>query len=399
MGPLVPEIVSNEFNLILAGLIGFFFGFILEQAGFSSTRKLVGLFYGYDFTVLRVFFTAGVTAMTGVLLLSHYELLDLSVIFVNPTFLRSALTGGVIMGAGFVLGGFCPGTSVCAAAIGRIDAMIFVAGSFLGVFAFSSVYPMVEEFYLADAMGPVRMNEILGISMPLFAFLVVVIALTAFLVTWKIEKSIQKRSYRMPRNVKIKYALAAAVPFVGIAVVSFLPGRQEIIAHRIAEAQRQKKCIFYEISADKLASELTTRHYEIQVIDVRSPEEYEKYHLPLAINIPFEEITDRKWEGVFRQNMKTNVFYADNDTLVRMSCLKAKFVGNSKNLILSESTAQFRKMFFELQTPAATASRKELDEYHFRSRAAAEMQSLSEALKNLGKPVVKEVKVAAGGCS
>ncbi|MBN1926339.1 MAG: YeeE/YedE family protein, partial [Prolixibacteraceae bacterium] len=128
MGPLVPYIISEEFNLIVALLIGIGFGFILEQAGFSSTRKLVGLFYGYDFTVLRVFFTAGVTAMVGVLLLGHYGLLDLSVIYVNPTFLRSALIGGIIMGAGFIIGGFCPGTSVCAAAIGKIDGMLFVLG-------------------------------------------------------------------------------------------------------------------------------------------------------------------------------------------------------------------------------------------------------------------------------
>ena len=112
MGPLVPFIISEEFSLVLALLIGIAFGFILEQAGFSSTKKLVGLFYGYDFTVLRVFFTAGITAMAGVLLLGHYGLLDLEIIYVNPTFVKSALLGGGIMGAGFIIGGFCPGTSV-----------------------------------------------------------------------------------------------------------------------------------------------------------------------------------------------------------------------------------------------------------------------------------------------
>jgi hypothetical protein len=112
MGPLVPYIISEEFSLVIAFFIGIAFGFILEQAGFSSTKKLVGLFYGYDFTVLRVFFTAGITAMAGVLLMGHYGLLDLDVIYVNPTFLKSALLGGLIMGAGFIIGGFCPGTSV-----------------------------------------------------------------------------------------------------------------------------------------------------------------------------------------------------------------------------------------------------------------------------------------------
>jgi hypothetical protein len=136
MGPLVPDIIGNDLNFIIAIFIGIAFGYILEQAGFSTSKKLVGLFYGYDFTVLRVFFTAGVTAMLGVVAMGHFGLLDLSLIYVNPTFLWSAIVGGLIMGLGFVIGGFCPGTSVCAAAIGKIDAMIFIAGSFAGVFIF-----------------------------------------------------------------------------------------------------------------------------------------------------------------------------------------------------------------------------------------------------------------------
>ena len=116
MGPLVPEIIGNDLNFIVALFIGIAFGAILEQAGFSTSKKLVGLFYGYDFTVLRVFFTAGLVAMIGVMALEHYGLLDISLVYVNPTFIWSAVIGGLIMGLGFVVGGFCPGTSVCAAA-------------------------------------------------------------------------------------------------------------------------------------------------------------------------------------------------------------------------------------------------------------------------------------------
>lgn len=108
MGPLVPDFIGNELNFVVAILIGIAFGFILEQAGFSTSKKLVGLFYGYDFTVLRVFFTAGVTAMIGVVALGHFGLLDLSLIYVNPLFVWSAIVGGLIMGLGFVIGGSVP---------------------------------------------------------------------------------------------------------------------------------------------------------------------------------------------------------------------------------------------------------------------------------------------------
>ena len=153
MGPLVPDIITDELNLLVALLVGIAFGFILEQAGFSSSRKLTGLFYGTDFTVLRVFFTAGVTAMTGVLLLGNLGVLDTSISYINPTFVPSALLGGAVMGVGFVVGGYCPGTSFCGAAVGRIDAMLFVLGGLLGAWGFGEAFPHVQALYTAGSKG------------------------------------------------------------------------------------------------------------------------------------------------------------------------------------------------------------------------------------------------------
>lgn len=400
MGPLVPYIISNEFNLVIALLIGIGFGFILEQAGFSSTKKLVGLFYGYDFTVLRVFFTAGVTAMVGVLLFQHYGLIDISLVYINPTFLRSALVGGIVMGAGFIVGGFCPGTSVCAASIGKMDAMLFVFGSLIGVFAFAETYPFIKDFYVADNMGPLKMNDALGISMTLFAFLLTFVAIAAFVFTWFIEKKVRNIKEKTPKAWISRYAFASLAPFVIIAVVAFFPSKQQIVQNRIAEAKRQQKCVFHEIVADKLADQIVNKYYEINVIDVRTPEEFEAFHIPMSINIPLDEITERKWEHLFKQRVKTNVFYADGDTIVRMACLKANFVGKSNNLILKESALDFKTMFFDL-TPLNLdiASKQDINTYNFRKKASTEMIQLTEALKNIGKPVTKEIKPVKGGCS
>lgn len=196
MGPLVPlEVIGENWNFVLAFLLGVAFGFVLEQAGFSSTRKLAGVFYGYDFVVLRVFFTAAITAMLGLLYFAHFGWIDLSLIYVNPTFLTSAIVGGVIMGLGFIIGGFCPGTSVCAVAIGKIDAMVFLGGIFLGVLIYAEAYPLFEELYLANAKGPVKVYDSIGISEGLFAFLLIVVALVAFYVTTLIEKKSKKVEY------------------------------------------------------------------------------------------------------------------------------------------------------------------------------------------------------------
>ena len=398
MGPLVPFIISEEFSLVIALFLGIGFGFVLEQAGFSSTKKLVGLFYGYDFTVLRVFFTAGITAMAGVLLLGHYGLLDLDVIYVNPTFLKSALLGGAIMGVGFIVGGFCPGTSVCALAIGKLDALAFVGGSLLGVLLFTETFPLFENLYSANNMGQIRISEYLGMSNIAFGIVLAAVALGAFYATWLIENRVNKREALLsPRNRKY-YALGVAMLSIVLAIVAFMPSKEAIIYNRIAEAQRQQSCVFKEITADKLANEIVYNYYAINLIDVRSPEAFEAYHLPMAINVPFDQILDRQYEGLFKQRLRTNIFYADNDTLVRMACLKAKFVGKSENLILQESSTEFRAMFFEVEPPRADALKNEMDIYNFRTQSAMQMENLVNALKNIGAPVKREVVAIRGGC-
>jgi rhodanese-related sulfurtransferase len=399
MGPLVPYIIGDEFNLVIALIVGIGFGFILEQAGFSSTKKLVGLFYGYDFTVLKVFFTAGVTAMIGVLVFGHIGILDLSMIYINPTFLYSALVGGGIMGAGFIIGGFCPGTSVCAAAIGKIDGMAFVFGSFIGIFAFAQAYPLIENLYLAEAWGPVLINEHLGLSKILFGLILAGVAFFAFYVTGIIEDRVNGYDALIPKATKMRYILSMGLAFLIIITMAITPDKKQVIQNRIAKAEEQKKCVFHEISADKLAYEISNHHYKMNVIDVRSPEEYKEYHIPLAINIPLNEIMDRKWEKIFKQKIKPNYFYADVDTIVKKACLLAKHVGKSENYILRESAAEFKAMFSEPEPPGPYASKDEVNIFRFRSKANHDMTNLVNALKNINQPVVQKPVVIKGGCS
>ncbi len=181
MGPLIAyDLITGSTNLLFAFLIGIGFGFVLESAGFSSSRKLVGVFYGYDTVVLKVFFTAGITGMLGLLFFSLFGWIDLDLIYINPTFLYSTLFGGVLMGAGFIIGGFCPGTSICAASIGKIDAIFFVLGIYIGVNIFNEIYPLVEGFYKAKFLGSPKLSDFLGISDGIMALVMIAMAIFAF---------------------------------------------------------------------------------------------------------------------------------------------------------------------------------------------------------------------------
>jgi len=193
MGPLIPNgIITGDWNFVIAILIGIAFGFLLEASGFSSSRNIVGVFYGYNFVVLRVFFTAVIVAMVGLLYFDYFGWIDLSKIFILPTYLAPMIAGSVIMGFGFILGGFCPGTSFTAIAIGKLDGLVFTIGLYLGIFLFSEGFPLYENFYNSGYMGNVTLTDVTGIAAPWFAFAFTFIALAAFWVTMIIEKRVRK---------------------------------------------------------------------------------------------------------------------------------------------------------------------------------------------------------------
>lgn len=193
MGPIIPLFeISEEVNLLIAFIIGLGFGFALEQAGFSSSRKLAGMFYGYDTTVLKVFFTASITAMLGLVFLNYMGMIDMSIVYVNDFYVSSAIIGGVIMGAGFIIGGYCPGTSVCALAIGKIDAMYFVGGSLIGILIFGQFYPLWEKLHNSQHLGPLKLSDSLGIKDGVLGFLVIIAALLMFWIAEIVEKKFKR---------------------------------------------------------------------------------------------------------------------------------------------------------------------------------------------------------------
>lgn len=196
MGPLIPNgIIPEEWNSIIAILIGIFFGFVLEASGFSSSRKLAGVFYGYDFAVLKVFFTAALVAMIGILYMDYLGYLDMATLYVHPTYLWGAIIGGAIMGVGFVAGGFCPGTSLCAVAIGKIDAIVYVIGIMIGVFIFSELYSLFQPIYEGYFEGNITLMDSFGFNRYWFVLIFSIIAIVAFAVSDIVRKKVKSIFY------------------------------------------------------------------------------------------------------------------------------------------------------------------------------------------------------------
>lgn len=179
---------GDETSLVVAFLIGIGFGFFLERAGFGSAKKLVSQFYLNDMAVFKVMFTAIVTAMLGVTYLGWIGFLDLSLVYLVPTHLAPQIVGGLVLGFGFVIGGYCPGTSVAASATGKLDGMAYVAGVFAGLFLFAESYPLVKGFYAATPMGEVTIPQTFGLPYGLVVFAVVLMAIGGFYGASLVEK-------------------------------------------------------------------------------------------------------------------------------------------------------------------------------------------------------------------
>lgn len=171
---------GDEASLIVACVIGIGFGFFLEQAGFGSAKKLTDQFYFKDMAVFRVMFTAIVTAMLGLFYLAAAGWVDLSLVYIQPTYLWPQIVGGLLLGVGFVVGGYCPGTSVVAMATGKVDALVNIAGIFAGIFLIGELWPSITGFAESSALGRLTLPEVFHLPAGLVVLLVVLMAVGGF---------------------------------------------------------------------------------------------------------------------------------------------------------------------------------------------------------------------------
>lgn len=395
MGPLVPDIISDQANLIIALLLGIAFGFVLEQAGFSSSRKLTGLFYGTDFTVLRVFFTAGVTAMSGVLILGQLGFLDTDLIYINPTFLHSAILGGVIMGVGFVVGGYCPGTSFCGAAVGKIDGMVFVLGGLSGVFLFGEAYPYLQGIYKAGERGDLLVFTPFGISAGQFALLLIGVAVAAFAVTSRIEKKVNPASPATGFPVRYHRMAAAGVLALGL-ILAAVPDRKIRLNDKASDARYLRQHPVAMVTADELAFEILDRDPQLQLIDVRDAAEFTRMSLPGAANIRLDSMFGKEGRELLGPAGTKKVFFANTEAGALRAAALAGLLGFENVAALKGGLDGFKSTILDASAPAREPSAQERDAYQFRLRAAPQIAAL---IRERGAPKpVKAVKRVQGGC-
>lgn len=216
---------THATGLFLGTLIGFGFGFILERAGFGRARNLVAQFFLNDMRVLKVMFSAIVTALLGLTVLGGFGVVDLAKVTVPETFIGPHIVGGLLLGAGFIISGYCPGTGVVAAASGNLDGLFSLVGVIVGSMIFGFAYDPLEKFYLSGAMGSITLHQFFGIPMSVVTIGVVVMAVGAFIGAEKVEEIVNgKAGTPLPDgSVAIRNKVFAGFGVAGLLGLALLP--------------------------------------------------------------------------------------------------------------------------------------------------------------------------------
>jgi len=262
---------------VLAIVLGLFFGIVLERNGFGRSTILAAQFYGRDNRVLKVMFSAIVTALVGLAFFRTIGLLDWSAMVVPKTFLYPMIFGGLLFGVGFVVSGYCPGTSVVAMASRKIDGALTFLGIVLGSVLFGILYPLYESFYLSGDLGVYRLPDLLHVPEPVVILAVVAMAIGAFLGAETLERKLARKDHESP-PVSVKAVRNAVFIVLGIfAFSSFTPVQIHTTQARQAKVGKMDPwTLARTIVKDPGAVEILCLRREVPKVVIPGAERYSK---------------------------------------------------------------------------------------------------------------------------
>ena len=179
----------------------------------------------------------------------------------------------------------------------------------------------------------------------------------------------------------------------------------------------------YKLTADQLLSEANTRTQFVtpetvadmivnkdpllRLIDVRNQEEYEKFSLPGAVNIPLTDLLSDQYTDIIHQDIMMNIFYSNGSLNANEAWMITRQLGFTNNYVLEGGLNYWFDAILNPQKPASTSSDEEFAKYDFRKSAGQALggggvvQTEQSQAAPSAKPVVKPVpkkKKAAGGC-
>lgn len=311
----LPEFIAvsaaNPWTYVVFGLIGFAFGFTLEMSGFGDSRKLAAQFYFTELTVFKVMFTTIAVAMTLTFGAVGLGILDFGQVWVNPTYLSSGVLGGLIMGVGFIVGGFCPTTSLASASTGKIDGVLFMLGGFVGAFLFGETEQFFTNWYNNSGYyGRFTLDQVFGIPAGWIVLMVVLMALFMFWGAEQLERIFGKKDLSKEPKLRVYaasalFALALGVALIGspsfeerynkltftrTETIAQLEGQEPIVNTYTYSADEMLEKRLVQISPAELFKSVYNQNVNLIMLDVRAETDFNLYHILGAIHVPLDKL-------------------------------------------------------------------------------------------------------------
>ncbi len=183
-------------------------------------------------------------------------------------------------------------------------------------------------------------------------------------------------------DARIKYS----VLLVGIGlIVAILP-------YNTAESFRLKshdlliKSTSDEIwlSVDQVARFMNNEDSTVQLIDLRSTEQFRECNIPGSINIPYSDLLNPFWEGTINQKQVKKIFYGNSDQTACYAWIIATGLGYENNYIMKGGLNEWFKivMFTQFSGQKITPLENALFENRFNARKTfTQINSLPDSLK------------------
>lgn len=139
-------------EIILAIILGTAFGFALDYSQAANPQKVINMLRLKDFHLMKVIlFAIGFSSLILFVLMA-FNLIDAGHFSVKSAYV-GVIVGGAILGIGFAISGYCPGTGIVAAGRGRKDALFFILGGLLGSLVFMLIFGSIKDTFLFDKIG------------------------------------------------------------------------------------------------------------------------------------------------------------------------------------------------------------------------------------------------------
>lgn len=130
-------------TIFLAIILGILFGFALQRVGATNPQNIINMMRLTDLHLMKaIFFAIGISS-TFLFLLMTLGVIDAGHLSVKSSYI-GVIVGGVMLGLGFAVAGYCPGTGLTALANGRKDALVFVGGGLVGAMIYTLVYGSIK---------------------------------------------------------------------------------------------------------------------------------------------------------------------------------------------------------------------------------------------------------------